>query len=306
MKRHAVVGLISLHVALAGSLLADTSALTRARQGFATHLIRQTSIGEAPEQPPPGVLNLVSYQGPLGVMAAYVSPSPHNGKRNPAIIWLVGGFSNSIGDTAWTPGPKQNDQSATGFREAGIVTMYPSLRGGNRNPGHLEAFYGEVDDVIAAARYLAQLDYVDPNRIYLGGHSTGGTLALLVAASTDRFRAVFALGPVGNIIGYGQAKLPFDTKNPREGDLRAPQLWLDSIRRRTFVFEGTNAPSNIDELRTMSGANKNPLVGFQPIPGGTHFSIIAPLVREIARQILVDRGNTVTIEFKNLDKFFGP
>ena len=305
MKRHAVVGLISLHVALAGSLLADTSPLARARQDFATHLIREMSVGEAPERPPSGVLNLVTYQGSLGAMAAYVSPSPKNGKRNPAIIWLVGGFSNSIGDIAWTPGPKQNDQSATGFREAGIVMMSPSLRGGNQNPGHLEAFYGEVDDVIAAARYLAQLDYVDPNRIYLGGHSTGGTLALLVAASTDRFRAVFALGPVGDIRGYGQERLPFDTKNPREGNLRAPQLWLDSIRRRTFVFEGTKAPSNIGELRTMSGANKNSVVGFQPIPGGTHFSIIAPLVREIARQILGDEGKTMAIEFKDLDKLVG-
>ncbi len=36
--------------------------------------------------------------------------------------------------------------------------MYPSLRGGNKNPGYIETFLGEVDDVIAAARYLAQLD----------------------------------------------------------------------------------------------------------------------------------------------------
>ena len=29
--------------------------------------------------------------------------------------------------------------------------------------------------------------------IYLGGHSTGGTLVLLVSECTDRFRAIFSL-----------------------------------------------------------------------------------------------------------------
>ena len=74
--------------------------------------------------------------------------------------------------------------------------MYPSLRGGNNNPGHMESFFGEVDDVLAARALLAKLPYVDPERIYLGGHSTGGTLALLVAECSGAFRGVFAFGPV--------------------------------------------------------------------------------------------------------------
>jgi pimeloyl-ACP methyl ester carboxylesterase len=184
--------------------------------------------------------------------------------------------------------------------------MYPSLRGGNKNPGFRETFYGEVDDVIAAARFLAQLDYVDPKRIYLGGHSTGGTLALLVAASTDQFRAVFALGPVGNVLGYGSEVLPFDTANLKEAELRAPRLWLNSIHSRTFVFEGNAQRSNIGELRAMAVANRNPMVTFRPIPGGTHFSIIAPLIREISQRILKDDGETVTMDFKNLSEFAAP
>ncbi|MBC8035873.1 MAG: peptidase, partial [Rhizobiales bacterium] len=88
------------------------------------------------------MLNLVSYAAPLGANAAYVSPRPADGKKHPAIIWLVGGFSNSIGGIAWTPGPRENDQSASAFRDHGILMLYPSLRGGNTNPGHLEAFFG--------------------------------------------------------------------------------------------------------------------------------------------------------------------
>lgn len=282
---------------LLSALHAGETRLTKARKGFVTHLLRESRIDEAPDLPEPGDLNLTSYQGPLGPMAIYVSPSPKDGKRHPVILWLVGGFSNSIGAIAWTPGIDENDQSATGFREAGILMAYPSLRGGNKNPGNLETFYGEVDDVLAAIRYVATLDYVDPKRIYLGGHSTGGTLALLVAESTDQLRAVFALGPVGNVAGYGRDVLPFDTSKSKELQLRAPRLWLDDITSRTYVFEGEQAPSNIDELKTMASLCLNPKISFHPIPKRTHFSIIKPLVKQIAEQIKKDEGETVTMEF---------
>src|SRR5205085_2693378 len=103
----------------------------------------------------------------------------------------------------WQDEPPQNDQTASAYRKAGIATMFPSLRGGNDNPGFKESLFGEVDDVLAAREYLARQDFVDPKRIYLGGHSTGGTLVLLAAASTDQFRAVFSFGPVDDIRGYG-------------------------------------------------------------------------------------------------------
>ena len=67
--------------------------------------------------------------------------------------------------------------------------MFPSLRGGNDNPGRREGFFGEVDDILAATDYLARQPHVDPKRIYLGGHSTGGTMVMLVAESTDRYCA---------------------------------------------------------------------------------------------------------------------
>ena len=78
-------------------------------------------------------------------------------------------------------------EAETGFRQAGIMMMFPSLRGGNENSGPKEGFLGEVDDILAAADFLAKQEYVDPQRIYLGGHSTGGTLVLLTADCTDRF-----------------------------------------------------------------------------------------------------------------------
>ncbi len=269
--------------------------LPEARRGFETHLIRHAGSPEPAQEPPAKLFRLVRYPSPAGDLAAYVSVPPKQGGRHPAIIWLFGGFSNGIGATAWEKMPPKNDQSASAFRKAGIVMMYPSLRGGVDNPGTPEGFFGEVDDVLAAADYLAQQDFVDPERIYLGGHSTGGTLALLAAASTDRFRAVFSFGPIADVTGYGAEVLPFDVLNERERDLRAPVLWMHSIQCPTLVLEGINQPGNIDSLRALKQASKNPLVRFFPVQGADHFNILAPGTKLIAEKILGDVGPTAEI-----------
>lgn len=55
-------------------------------------------------------------------------------------------------------------------------------------------FYGEIEDLEEARKYVASLPYVDPNRIYLVGHSTGRTKAVLLSEYSKGFRAVFAMG----------------------------------------------------------------------------------------------------------------
>ena len=271
--------------------------LLDARKDFTTTLVRKATLGRMAAVPPPTTFDSVKYPSDVGDLAAYVGVSPKDGKKHPAIIWLVGGFSNSIGDIAWTPGPRDNDQSATAFRNAGIIMMYPSLRGGNDNPGYMESFYGEVNDVIAAANYLAKLDYVDPQRIYLGGHSTGGTLALLVAESTAQFRAIFSFGPVEDVTGYGAKYLTFNTKNAREVELRAPEKWLQAVQTPTFVFEGTGEPSNFSSLKVLRSASSNQKIHFQPVKGATHYSTLFPVTRLIAQKILQDDPTSQSVSF---------
>jgi acetyl esterase/lipase len=270
--------------------------LAEARRGFTTHLIRHEAQWRRVPSPPPRLFRIVQYNSSAGKLAAYISQPPHDGKKHSAIIWIFGGFGNGIDDTAWTSDPG-NDQSASAFWKAGVVTMYPSFRGGNDNPGFQEGFFGEVDDVLAAADYLAHQPFVDAQRIYLGGHSTGGTLALLAAEFSDRFRAVFCFGPVNDVAGYGSSDLPFDLSNQREIDLRAPGLWLHSIRNPVFVFEGTESPSNDDDLQLMQGNSSNPAIHFYRVRGANHFSILAPMTRVLATQILNDRGPATNIEF---------
>jgi acetyl esterase/lipase len=258
--------------------------LPGARAKFQTKVHGYEGDKVAPE-PPPDSFQLVHYDAVPGKLAAYLTPDPKDGAKHPAIVWITGGDCNSIGPV-WMPSHPSNDQTAAQYREAGIVTMYPSLRGGNNNPGRKEGFYGEVDDVLAAADFLAKQPYVDPARVYLGGHSTGGTLVLLVAAAApkEKFRAVFSFGPVEDVVGYGGVFCPFDTSDPREVELRSPLRWINTIATPTFVFEGEQG--NLESLLVMRERSKNPLVKFFPLKSRDHFDILAPVNRFLASQII--------------------
>ena len=280
---------------------ASGSTLAEAREGFVTQLIREEKDGSPVDEPPSGVLQKVTYPSPVGELAAYLSPIPDDGRKHPAIVWLFGGFSNSIGSTAWEAAPVDNDQSAAAFRSAGVVTLYPSFRGGNQNPGYKERFLGEVEDVLAAADFLAAQPGIDPERIYLGGHSTGGTLALLVVESSSRFRAAFSFGPVARTSEYGSDYQTYSL-DLKEYQLRDPISWLRGIRTPTFVFEGDHASGNIYSLRELEKAPHSPSTRFHSVPGHTHFSVLAPYTRRIAEQIVADTGSAPHFDFSNPGK----
>jgi pimeloyl-ACP methyl ester carboxylesterase len=276
-------------------LTSHAETLAEARKGFVTRPSGVRS-GEPVETPPPNAyLQIVSYPSSVGELAAYLSNDPRDGKKHPAIIWITGGDCNSIGDV-WSPSDPANDQTAAIYRTVGVVTMYPSLRGGNQNPGVKEGYYGEVDDIIAAAKYLQSVPYVDPNSIYLGGHSTGGTVALLAAEMTAGFKGVFAFGAVDDVSRYGPGKeyLPFDTSNSKEVELRSPGYWLKSIRSPVWAIEGTQG-GNIDALRAMGESNTNPLVHFVEVRGADHFSALHGANELLAGKILTDTGPTCAI-----------
>ena len=269
--------------------------LTEARTGFQTKLLRRETSKGAVVDAPTNVFRTVRYEATAGQLAAYVSPDPQDGKKHPAIIWIAGGDCNSLGNV-WKEAEASNDQTAAAYRKAGIVMMFPSLRGGDGNPGVKEGFFGEVDDVLAAATFLAKESYVDPDRIYLGGHSTGGTLALLVAESTDRFRAVFSFGPAHDVSGYGAEYLPFDMSNPKEIQYRSPGRWLGMVQSPTFVLEGTDQ-GNIESLQAMDQSSTNSKVRFFAVLGASHFNILAPANRLIAQKILRDEGPVSDLKF---------
>ena len=105
--------------------------------------------------------------------------------RYPTILWLHGG---------------QESQYDYGFNfrvqlfaaEVSVVVM-PNVRGsGGRGQEFalaLNKAYGtaDVEDVIVATDYVIEQGYVDPDRLGIGGWSSGGTLTNFVIAKTDRF-----------------------------------------------------------------------------------------------------------------------
>ena len=258
--------------------------LATRRKALETHVFAETDHTPA-KSPPAGVLSKVTYPAPLGANVAYVTPLRPGAKR-PGVVWIGGGLDWGVGESAWAQASSNADRSGRAFREAGLALMLPALRGSNENPGRNECFFGEVDDLIAAADFLATRADVDPQHIYLAGHATGGTLALLAAASTDRFRAVFAFGPVGDARQYGTVTgggcLP-ENASSDEMALRAPINFMDSIRTPTFVFEGGDKGNGdvFDALRERASSR----VHFAIIPGFDSASIVGPGTQVIARAI---------------------
>jgi pimeloyl-ACP methyl ester carboxylesterase len=81
-----------------------------------------------------------------------------------------------------------------GLRDEGFVTMRLEKRGVGDSEGEAPEegdFASEVEDVRAALDALARHDQVDPEAVFLFGHSVGGMIAPLVA---DRARGVIVYG----------------------------------------------------------------------------------------------------------------
>lgn len=259
--------------------------LSQARAGFYTAIA--VTEGDHPilPNPPSNLFVRADYTSNQQQLAAFVTPNPNDNKRHPAIIWLTGGDTSTL-DNFWEP-QNGSDQTASGFRDAGFIMMFPTLRGGNRNPGAKEFFLGEVDDVLAAADRLAELPYVDPDRIYLGGHSTGGTLALLTSEASARFRAVFAFGPVADIENYGQLiPVNFANLDRKERSLRSPVHWLDGITKPTFVIEGKDYPGNANDARELCRETRNTRLHCVLVEGKTHFTALPVMTAELARLLI--------------------
>jgi len=266
---------------------AGASTLRAAREAYAT-TVSVPASGTPLPAPPPELFVRSDYRNPQNrTLASYVTPDPGDGQKHPAILWLTGGDSNTL-DDFWSEGSVSNDQSASAYRKAGLVMMFPTLRGGNTDTGGKEFFFGEVDDVLAAAEHLAGLPYVDAQYIYLGGHSTGGTLALLTAEASTRFRAVFAFGAVSRMNRYPASLVPDSIlENTSENKVRSPIHWLDGISTPTWLIEGTEAPGNHDELDDMCAHTRNAAVHCISAPGFDHFSVLGNVSRVIAARLSV-------------------
>jgi dipeptidyl aminopeptidase/acylaminoacyl peptidase len=129
------------------------------------------------------------------------------------------------------------------------------MRGENGQKGNFSGFYDEVDDVLAASERLRHLPGVDPHRLFLAGHSVGGTLAMLTAMTTKRFRAAAPMS--GNPDSFAFfARYPqdirFDDKNPREFQMRSPVCYAHSFKCPLRITHGTEEVHFVTRIGLLS------------------------------------------------------
>lgn len=264
-------------------LAAAPSTLAAARGGFVTKTDGTSDISEL-VVPPGG--EKVEYPAAPGKLRGWlVKPQGASAaKKTGAMVWLTGGFPpGGMDKTTWEHADAANDQTARQYLDAGLVLFFPTFRGTAGNPGTQDSFFGEVDDVAAAVAYVKTLDFVDPQRVWLGGHSTGATLALLAAEAQVKARGVIAFGAAHDVCTYGQGQLRFDVVKPRECELRSPVKWLDGITVPTWLIEGEGG--NAASLTKLREANKNPKVAFALVAGAGHFDVLAPVNAAVAKQL---------------------
>jgi formylglycine-generating enzyme required for sulfatase activity len=126
------------------------------------------------------------------------------------------------------------------YRDAGFVVLTPVLRAENGQPGAFSYFYDEVADVLAAADYLSQQPYVDANRVFVAGHSVGGTMTLLTALASRKFRAAASFDGAAYWPPFTEDKdLPFDRSNPREVQVRSPIAYASSLKCPLRIYHGS-------------------------------------------------------------------
>ncbi len=292
---------VCLAVCLAAltAVFEPTTPFLQAREGFKTTLNEAATAGdgvEATTPPSSQPFALIKYTSPAGPLAAYLTPDPKDGKKHPAMIVCTGGFGG-IGSSSWTV------ERYTGhFRKAGMIVMCPSWRGQQANPGKYECFFGEVDDALAAIEHVRSLPYVDPSRVYITGHSTGGTMAMLAALATDKIRASFPLGGNPDFVAeaaegtaYGMPP-PFDIKNAEETKLRSFKSFVSTLKVPTFYFEGQFSPyPRVMEPIGAEAAKAGVPLGVFTIENGDHFAIVDCINGLIAAKVKADTGEKVSI-----------
>ncbi len=241
----------------------------KTRSQFRTKLLRK---GASPQRSkavkaPPGV-TVVEYSSGDLRLKAWVNPPSKADAKQPAVLFLHGGWA--FGEDDW--------EMAEPFRDAGFVVMTPILRGENGQKGDFTMFYDEVDDVLAAAENLAKIPGVDPARIYLSGHSAGGTLTMLAAMASDRFRAASLSGSADRIAfvrsGYEQVT-PFDQNDIREFQVRSAVAYATSFKCPTRLFYGTAEAYFDKEMRRTAGLAKQKGLDVEAVQiPGDHFSSV--------------------------------
>ncbi|WP_245582448.1 alpha/beta hydrolase family protein [Neorhizobium lilium] len=251
-----------------------------ARRRFSTHLLRMGPAPEAspPLGTPPGSKRVFYPGGPDGSiqLIAWLSSYEPSLKLKPAVLFLHGG--NATGDGHW--------ELMKPYVDAGFVVLLPSFRGENGQDGAFSGFYDETSDALAAAHYLESLPGIDKDRLFLAGHSNGGTLSLL-SSMTRRFRASVPISAGVNswrFFSRYTEDIRFDVSDPREFLMRSSVCFGPSLKCPTLLLRGTEErPFDRDHQLLMDRARAAGVSIEAKMLPGTHNGVVPGAVHESIR-----------------------
>jgi dipeptidyl aminopeptidase/acylaminoacyl peptidase len=244
-----------------------------ARKAYKTKLVNPAPAPQPwNEQPLPPDAQEITFKSSDLKLKAWVGPRA--GPKKPGVLFLHNGFA--FGDDDW--------EQSRPFRDAGFVVLTPMLRGENGQPGSYSMFYDEVDDALAAADALAARPNVDPNRIYVAGHSTGGTIALLAALTSKRFLAAATFSGSPDQVKWAQDQqfvIPFNPNDQREYQMRSPLAFPKSFKCPTRLYYGDEEiffMFSTPALARKAKANGQDVEAVE-VPGD-HMSMVDPAMRQ--------------------------
>ncbi|KRB36469.1 alpha/beta hydrolase family protein [Microbacterium sp. Root180] len=183
---------------------------------------------------------VVSYEsGGLTVQAVIRRP-PSGAPSSPAIVFVHG----STDEEAYS-GLTEYDDLADLLVDSGYTVVSPDLRGhGDSDDGsswEIDMDVGATLDVVNAVRATAADSRVDPDRVAIVGHSSGGTLAVKASVVDPQIAgAIVALSP-SHVSPWEEVKTflsgtpSYDTVVAAHGDIdESPEYWRD-ISALTYV-----------------------------------------------------------------------
>lgn len=218
----------------------------------------------------------VQYNSAVGPLGAWIV-DPQNGvAKHPTVLWAHGGFALGKSDLA----------DIYPFIQAGFLVMLPAWRGENGNPGNFEMCFGEVDDAVAALKYLQSRDDVDPERIFAAGHSVGATTVLLMAEMAPGLRRVAACGAYPDMReGGAYEQAPFNKSDIYETELRSPAEHTKYLTCPVSMYFGADEPVLQQAEKMKQEATKlGKQVTVEVIPGTDHFTALKPAVNKMVAE----------------------
>lgn len=139
------------------------------------------------------------------------------------------------------PGNERNYDIAQALRRAGYHVLTMNYRG-SWGSGGTYSYRHAVEDALAALSFLRSTEArdkyrVDPERLFLCGHSVGGYVALQAGASDPAVRAVVAIAPMNH--------------NHRAAALRVPSERAAAFARSQSSIDPDSGPLRVESLDAM-------------------------------------------------------